>query len=259
MALFLCVASLVLSGCVTRRAKLVEESVPRYPQMPAQESLARIQDRNTDLQDVTGKGTLTFTGRDGRSVRLEAVFVLAPPARAARVRAWKFGRAVFDLTRTPEGVWLYLPRGDEGDRAEALTTSAQSLGDAIGQWLDLFADGPATPGGTVTARGETLVVRRPMEDGLTLRATIDRRTLTARQYDGLDTDGRVRFRLVLDQYRELAPGGAVWPQVIEARSASGTVRVEASELEVNIAPPTAFVPPTRARRLDGAGADTRRQ
>ena len=239
-----CLVLLMIAGCRTAPPP-VEDDIPRYPMLSASESLATIERRNAAVEDVTGKGTLIFTAADGESIRFDTVFVLAPPDRA-RVRAWKFSRAVFDLTRTADGVWLFLPRGD--DRAEELESSANALGDAVGEWLGLFAGGLDADAGDTEVRDDVLIVRRPMRDGLTLRATIDRRTLTPRRYDGLDANGKLRFRLILDAYAEL--GDTVWPRVVEARSADGVVRVETNELDLNIAPPTAFNPPRRARRLD---------
>ena len=135
-------------------------------------------------------------------MRLDAAYVLAPPDRA-RVRAWKFGRAVFDLTRTADGdLFLFLPRGD--DRADELTASAGQFGAAIGEWLRLLSGDLAGPGATATADGDRIIVRRPAgQGGLSLRVTIDRPTLTPRLYEAVDDGGRVRFRLLLSEYRPL--------------------------------------------------------
>ena len=232
--------SLILAGCRSP----APTPLPTYPRVSAAESLDILAARSASLRDVTGRGRLTFEGRDGRSVRLETAYVLAPPDRA-RVRAWKFGRAVFDLTRRDGELFLFLPRGD--DRAAELTRSAATFGDAVGEWLRLLSGDLAGPGATATLDGGRLVVRRPMEGGLTLRATIDRDTLTPRRYEAVDSAGKTRFVLTLSGYRPLA--GGVWPTVVEARGPDGFVRVEATDLEADVAPAAAFDPPRRARRI----------
>lgn len=237
-------AIIVVLGLVGCRTGSPREEIPRYAPMSIERSMAIIELRGDVATDVTGQGTLTFIGADGRSVRLDTVFVLAPPDRA-RVRAWKFSRAVFDLTRTNEGVWLYLPRGD--DRADELTESARNLGDAIGEWLNLSTGRLDVAEGQARIEGDEIIVQRPMRDGLTLRATIDRATLTPRRYEGLDDNGKVQFRMILGRYQQL--GATVWPAVVVAQSESGTVRVEARELDLNVAPPTAFTPARRAEKL----------
>ncbi len=245
-----CLLLLALAGCRSTPPP-VEGNLPQYPMLSASESLEAMRQRNAGVGDVTGKGTLTFTAADGESVRLDTVFVLAPPDRA-RVRAWKFGRAVFDLTRTADGVWLYLPRGDA--RADELEASAGALSAAIGEWLNLFSGGLDADARDVDVESNRLWIRRPMGEGLTLRILVRRDTLTPSIYDGVDAVGTVRFRLLLDAYTPLGP--TVWPQIVEAISADGTVRIEANELELDVAPPTAFEPPRRASRLASPVAPT---
>ena len=230
-----CVLLFVLAGCRSPR-----EPIPTFERAAAAESLDRIAERGRLVEDVTGKGTLTLTNADGGSVRLDVVYVLSPPGRA-RVRAWKFTRAVFDLTLRDGEVWLYAPRAE--DAADGLA----QFGQAVAAWLALLGGDLRGPGTTAEVDGGRLIVQRPMPGGLTLRGTIDRDTLTPRLYEGVDEEGRVRFRLRLGGYRPL--GETVWPEVIEASSAGGTVRVEARQLDADVAPPTAFDPPRRARRV----------
>ena len=239
----LCVIALFVAGCRTPR-----EPIPTFDRATAAESLDRIAERGRSVEDVTGKGTLTLADGDGGSVRLDVVYVLSPPGRA-RVRAWKFTRAVFDLTLRDGEVWLYAPR------AQGAEDGLARFGEAVAAWLALLGGDLRGPGTTAEVDGDRLIVRRPMPGGLTLRGAIDRDTLTPRRYEGVDEEGRVRFRLRLGGYRPL--GETVWPEVIEASSGGGTVRVEARQLDADVAPPTAFDPPRRARRIPTAASSAR--
>jgi outer membrane lipoprotein-sorting protein len=236
--MLLCIAA--IAGCAQR------ENIPTYPPMDAQHSLEIIRQRSSQVQDVSGEGALTLTDRGGRSVRLDAAVVLAPPDRA-RVRAWKFGQAVLDLTILPEGTWLYLPRGED-DYAEQLRFASRSATRAVRQWLGLFAGQLDEPGSSARIEGSRLVVTRSMNDQMTLRATINRDTLTPRRYALKDASGKERFSLTLDHYRVL--GQTVWPSRVEGRSESGSITIEMRDVELNYAAPAAFKPPTRAERVD---------
>jgi outer membrane lipoprotein-sorting protein len=206
------------------------------------QSLAVMRERSAAARDISGQGAVTLINPKGESVRLNAAFVFAPPDRA-RVRAYKFGQAVLDLTVTPESLWLFLPRRDahEGD----IRSGSANTGRAIRQWL-LLIGGPSQSG-AATTHGGKLVLTRNMEDGSTLRTEIDRATLTARQYVLSDAQGTERFRLTLDHYRQVQ--SIVWPGRIVAQSAMGKIVIEMRDVELNAAPPGAFDPPARAEKL----------
>jgi outer membrane lipoprotein-sorting protein len=227
---------LLAAGCAQR------ENIPTYPPMDAQQSLATIRQRSAQIQNVSGEGAITLTDPTGRSVRLDAAFVLAPPERA-RVRAWKFGQAVLDLTILPEGTWVYLPRAED-DHAEQLRAASGNTGRALRQWLGLLAGQLDTPQSSARVEGSRIIVTRPASDGMMLTAIVDRATLTPRRYALKDVAGRERFTLSLDHYRLLGP--TVWPEHVEARSESGTIAIEMRDVELNDAAPGAFKPPARA-------------
>lgn len=227
---------LLLCGCGQR------ENIPIYPMMDAPSSLAMIRKRSAEVKNVSGEGAITLTDAKGQSVRFDAAFVLAPPDRA-RVRAWKFGQAVLDLTILPDATWLYLPRGQDG-HAQQLRAGAASASRAVRQWLSLLAGQLDTSESSVRISGSHLLVTQPASDGMTLTATIDRDTITVRRCSLSDPSGRERFSLTLDKYRVLGP--TVWPSRIDAISDTGKISIEMREVELNDAPPNAFKPPARA-------------
>jgi outer membrane lipoprotein-sorting protein len=233
------VLMVAIVGCAPKTI----ENIPRYPLMDPAASLATMRDRANGVRDISGQGAVTLTDARGGSVRLDAAFVFAPPDRA-RVRTYKFGQAVLDLTVTPNELWLFVPRKDE--RADQLRAAAGSTGRAVRQWLELLAGGDAAAGGEAEVVGDRIVVMQS-QDGLTTRSEIDRATLTARKFMIIDSTGKQQFTLTLTNYRQVGP--AVWPSKIRAVSPTGTIDIESRDVEANVAPPAAFTPPARAERL----------
>jgi outer membrane lipoprotein-sorting protein len=231
--IFALLVLLRLIGCAPR------EHIPTYPNLSVAESLRVMRERSAKIHDVSGEGAITLIDPRGRSVRLDGAFVFAPPDRA-RVRAWKFGQAVLDLTVTTDATYLFLPRQDA--HADQLRGASHDTGRAVRQWLTLLAQG-FDQSALVSESNTSLII----EESVSVRATVDRKTLTPRRYVALDEHGRARFTLTLDQYRVI--DDVVWPMRIEAKSSGGVVRIELREVELNRAPAGAFAPPARAERL----------
>jgi hypothetical protein len=225
----------IAAGCATT------EPIPTYPATQPSAIVEAIRARSTSLRSTTGKGAVTLSSPKRGSVRLEAVFVLQPPDRA-RVRAWKFNQAVFDLTVTPEGAWLYSPRDPS-----AASNSSANVGGGIRDWLAYLGSGVPSENMVAQANDRSLTFESPdAQSGGTITTTVDRPTRTVRQYRLVDAAGVEQFTLSLGRYREL--NGTLWPTRIEARSATGTIVVETDTLEPNVAS-AAFTPPARATRL----------
>jgi outer membrane lipoprotein-sorting protein len=230
-------SSVLIVGC----AGAPKESIPTYPLMDVQQSLAAMQQRNEGVESITGEGTVTMFDAKGGSVRLDAAFAFALP-NATRIRAYKFGQAVLDLTVKSEEVWLYLPRQD--GRAQDVRKASRSVAGAVELWLQLLGGGAAF--GSWDTAGNKFIITDP-RDRTTMRLEIDRRTLTFRRCAMFGDEESEQFTLDLDRYRQV--GNTVWPGRIKATSASGTILIEMRDVELNAAPPAAFQPPPRAERL----------
>jgi hypothetical protein len=232
----LCSMFAIAAGCVAK------ESIPIYPATQPSSIVETITARSAALQSATGNGAVSLSSAKRGSVRLEAAFVLSPPDRA-RVRAWKFNQAVFDLTVKPEGTWLYSPR----DPSMA-TNSSANVGGGIRDWLAYLGSGVPAGSAVLRTTEQSLTLESPdSRSGGTITTTIDRPTRTVRQYRLVDSAGSERFTLSLEHYRDFA--GALWPTRIEAKSATGTIVVETDTLEPNVASTAVFTPPARAARL----------
>jgi hypothetical protein len=195
---------------------------------------------------VQSEASITLTRPDtGESVRLDGAIALQPPDNA-RLRAWKIGQAIFDLTINPQGAWVVLPP----DRKDQMLPAGKNASQFLRQWSTYLGDFFAEDGLTVDDKpgAKRFTVTRKMKEG-TLAADVDRATLTPRVYRFVDGEGQTRFTLLLDGYRDV--GGIPWPTELVAKGDGvGQVKVEMHGVELNQEiNPKAFVPPRRAEKL----------
>ncbi len=200
--------------------------------------------RQSLIRTVSGSGVLNLTGADEQGVVLDLAVALAPPDRA-RVRAWKFGQAVFDLTVNPTGAWM--KASDTDGRAAAAGATAAQVTRGLSLLTGGFFNDPDTVGQDV---GGELVLRRVRAGEPTVVCHVERATLVPRRFELLDDAGAVRFTLTMESYQPAA-GGALWPRRVVADSgAKGKAVVTLDDADVNgELPGGAFDPPARAERL----------
>ena len=98
--------AIVLTGCAARQQ--VDANLPTYGRLDHAAALRVLAERAQSVRSVSAQAALTLTRADGQSVQLDGAVAMAPPGRV-RLRAWKFNQAVFDLTLTPEGLWVLTP------------------------------------------------------------------------------------------------------------------------------------------------------
>lgn len=237
LRLLICALAIV-AGCARR------ESIPVYPDLSTPRALQILAERSRSVKSVSAQALVTLTRPDGQTIRLDAALVMRPPD-AARMRAYKFGQAVFDLTLSPDGAWMLAA---QGERRERIAAAGSDAGRLTREWLRLLTglfDDPAIV--TEDQRG-SLIVREKRPDGTTVVCHIDRSTLTARRYELLDEHGRKRFTLTLSDYADFH--GVVWPRRIDALSDAGRILIELRDVEINEAlPEAAFHHPARAEKL----------
>ncbi len=238
----------LLAGCAA--------PLPTHAWAGPEEAMEVLRQRAASVRTLQSSARVVLTRADGETVHLDAALVARFPDRL-RLRAWKLGRAVFDLTYAPEGLWLAtgpeMGAGTEGlDASTAGFARAWSLFSA-----DFFSPamatiprddgGPTRPTFTVERRpdpgrpGEATAVGR----GGLIVCEVDRATLTPRRYTALDGAGSPRSTLVLDGYRDF--DGILWPTRIHADSEGGSVVVWLDSARFNEELPAgAFVPPAGA-------------
>jgi outer membrane lipoprotein-sorting protein len=229
-----------LAGCATPKPS----ALPTYRGLDDAAALRVLAERAASVKTLSAQCALTLTRPDGQSVQLDAAIAMAPPDRL-RLRAWKFGQAVFDLTLTPEGLWVMAP--EDPDRREKVLPATLSAAQFGREWAML--NGGFFLQNDLTTAGDTkwLNVRRSVEDGRTILCRVDRETLTPRQYEMRDPQGTLRLRLALGNYRLV--NETPWPMRLNARSGDGRIDIRLKDVELNQElPPNAFKPPRRAEK-----------
>ena len=239
-------------GCSTGGAE-PPERLPTYPWVDDATALRTLAERGRAVKTLSAQASITLERPDGQTVRLDGAIVMEIPG-SLRLRAWKFGQAVFDLTYTPDGLWIEV--GGDSSRRRDVMPASLSAARMAKTWALLdgeFFNGPFDSAGAVVDRGgPTFTARRAMsDDSPPVSCDIERATLTPRRYHlddpGRDSAGKSAFTLSLGRYADF--GGVVWPTRIVATSAGGTVTIVLRDVEINgELAPNAFVPPRRAEK-----------
>jgi outer membrane lipoprotein-sorting protein len=232
-----------LGGCAANR----EPQLPAYTWVDSDTALRDLRARSAAVENVSAACDVTLGRPDGETVQLDGAMVMRNPGYV-RLRAWKFNRAVFDLTLTPEGLWVMTM--DDPARREQVLPASVNAADFMRQWSylngKLFQEADAND---VTVNGDTVVVvgrtADNSESAATLRCEVDRRTLTPRRYVYEDS-GR-KFELKMERYQQI--DGVAWPTRLVARGDVGSVVIQQRDVEINHElAPQAFVPPRRAEK-----------
>jgi outer membrane lipoprotein-sorting protein len=240
-ALLILLHLLPLGGCASN-----PENLPRYRWTDDRTALQTLSERAHAIKTLSAASLLTLTRPDGNSVRLDGAIVISMPTQSVRLRAWKFNQPVFDLTLTPAGLWIQTPR-DVNHRQQVLpaSVSAAQLARAISIFGGQVFDGSDVR--VIDSGGVRFQVRKPLENGQTMIADVDRATLTVRVYAVSDSSGIVHLRLTPTNYRDF--DGIIWPTRLSAQSDSGKIDVELRDVELNgELTATAFVPPRGAEK-----------
>jgi outer membrane lipoprotein-sorting protein len=226
----------LLVGCTNRKP------LPVYAPQDAATSLQILRDRTAKIQNISGEAVIKLTDPKGESVHLDGAFVFQPPGRA-RLRAWKIGQPVFDLTILEDSIWAL------ASRKEA-TPAMRGAGDTVKLWLRLLMN-DFGPDSKATIDDKTITVIRREEHNAgwsSVRAEIDRTTLITRRFI-FETEKGEQFNLELSDYRVISDD-IVWPFAITATSSTGIIKMTSGNVEVNgQIPSTAFKPPTKAEKL----------
>ena len=232
---------LTTTGCARRTPT---ERLPTYGHLDDAAALKVLADRAVSVTTLASPCDLTLTRLSGDSVRLDGAIAMAPPDRL-RLRAWKFGQAVFDLTLTPDGLWVVTP--DDPSRREKVLPATLSAAQLGREWAMLNGQFFSQPDLKLGGDAKWFTVSRTLGDGRTVACRADRATLTPRKYVMTDAAGATRFTLKLSDYRVV--NQIPWPHRSTAVSDEGTIDVRLKEVELNQElAPNAFKPPRRAER-----------
>jgi hypothetical protein len=229
---------LALNGCAQR--------LPAHAWAGPDDALETLRQRAESVRTLQSAARVVLARPDGETVHLDAALIAGFPDHL-RLRAWKLGQTVFDLTWTPGGLWVDARREEGTDEQAGLSPTAAEFAAAWslfdpGFFSAEFASVRAPDAGPIV-----MIERRPSLDraGATVLCEVDRATLTPRRYTVLGPSGVSRATLTLDRYQSF--DGIVWPTRIEARGPGGSVVVFIDSARFNeTLPERAFVPPAGA-------------
>lgn len=245
----LTVIAFTLVGCCTAPPGQALTEVQGLTDQQVIDALAQ---RADQVQSVMSSGTMRIQTDDGGSVRLD-VALLASGNDRLRLRAWKLGRAVIDLTRDGEAVWVWTSERasdpDEPDTLAMLPTAAQL--DLA--WRLISGQLFASPPDRVEASASSGLVaiytikEQTQATPITAKLTINRPTQTIRQITIHDAQGLQRASYTPSGYRLI--DGLPWATRIAFESADFAFEIVLDEVELNAAlPSSAFTPPRDARK-----------
>ncbi len=225
---------LIVIICV---AGCVRQTLPTYPLIDAESTYQAIIHQSQRICSIQSSAELILKS-EAQSVSLDAAILIERPDKI-RVRAWKLGQAVFDLTINPQGAWQYTPR-EEAREATHVTR------DIVKRFIEVLL--PSSPAGIVRIDGNQLVAEHEIENDATETRRYDRATRVLQWYQINDAKGVTRFELKLSDYRVIDQ--FTWPMKMVAISQQGTFEVRFGDVSFNqLLAPTAFKPPARAEPL----------
>ncbi len=92
-------AAVWLAGCST--------PLPRHPGLSPQQAWATYLERQHRIESLRGRVELTLTDADGKRRTLDGAVAVRADGHA-RLQLGRLGRDALDLTRRPDGVWLWV-------------------------------------------------------------------------------------------------------------------------------------------------------
>lgn len=230
--------------------------LPTYPAMSDADALAVVAARLDAVKRVTATADIILTNAEGESVSLDGAFVAAMPDRA-RLRAWKFGTAVLDLTITSDGVFAIVPEREGGGDVSKL--SAQGVARALEMATGTYFRTAQVLESESTA--DVLVVQGRAMGSDAVRCGIDRATLTPRRYTMIAGDGHSktlltltleRYELVRNLASETTGSGQdlAWARRVTFSGPHGEIVLRFADIELNgDIEPAALAAPARSVRL----------
>ncbi len=228
-------ALLACSGCAN--------ALPQHAWRGTDSAIHTMKQRDSGVRTFSATCQLLLRASGG-DVELSGVLIAQPPSYL-RLRASKLSQTVFDITLTPDGLFvLNKGRGKHGTGAAKLLTrdgliEATSL-------LPGFSPHDHWQGSD--GANDTFSRSRPLGSGESvITCTVDKNTLTTTRCDYLDDTGTAHQSITFDTYRTF--GGIVWPMHIVGTGTGGSFEIIFATVEINPDLPTrAFVPSRSAVR-----------
>jgi len=222
--------------------------LPTYSWTTQEEALTVIRQRHESIKTIQAACDIILTDPNGQSLTLNGALVARNPGWI-RMRAWKFNSAVFDLTMTPDGLWVM--QGDSPDVAERMPTAldAAQVAEAWSLLLGGSFDGEVTwAREKMWVELERFVAPPLRRDQVQSRihCWVKRRNLLPLRYQRSEREGATRsFDVRLDRYRMI--NGIAFAHEIDLTADAGRIVIRLRDVTLNEEPTEgAFKPPAGA-------------
>lgn len=237
------------SGCGTQ-AEFTP--LPIYTTMSDQDSLQRIAARQSAINTVSARCDLVLTDPQGQTVNLDGALLIMPVTTAGpkvRLRAWKLGQTVFDITLTNGEAWLIAPDNPR-IKGPDNTTGPVQISRRIAEALDFIGPEFFESAAIVSSTPTSITAKSATANFTQTICVIDRATLIPQRFTAGDQTASAGLISEIFFYDYRLIGGIPWAHRLHLTSPGGTVVVNMSDVELNAElPPSAFVPPARAKQL----------
>lgn len=235
-----------LFGC---RSNPPGRVVPKINGLTDAQILEVLADRSNRVQHIMSSGTMQVEA-DGKSVKLD-IALLASGDRQLRLRAWKLSRAVFDLTRDGDDLWIW--HAEQDDETQGTTSKPQlpNLRQLSTGWRLASSQVFTSPPDELTT-GDPLVAAYRLSSNetsdTTARFMIDRDTQTVTRIEVDDAENNTHAIFEPSRYRLV--DGIPWPTQLVLRSDDLELTITLDSVELNgVLTASAFRPPRNARKL----------
>ena len=245
---------LLVAGCADGGKPFVSA----FRAQDAGQALSILKQRTALTHTASAQCQITLTRGPSQEVQFDGILAMQPPDRL-RIRAFKFGQAVFDLTLRPDGLWI--EAGESQGAREQIIPATLDAARLAHELLWLTGGFFTLPGLTVDPADThgAFVYRRQLDDGSKVVCEVDRSMIVPIRYRLFDPAGAERFVLELGDYQDVntIPWAMRWagysvlspgphPPSVPARA---MIQINLSGVELNGELGTnAFVPPRRAEK-----------
>ena len=191
--------------------------------------------RYASVHTFSAQCQLKLIDPNQQTVHLDGVIVQSG-SQNIRLRAWKMGTAVFDLTVRPDGLWI--KTADNPDRAAKIMPAAHQASDLARHMLWFNGGFFSAPHIVIASSSQaTITYRLDLENGSQMYCEVDRPTVTPRYWWLLDNKRQWRFGLEMSDYHDF--NGINWPTHIVAKADAqggqdgGNIDIHLTDLEFN--------------------------
>jgi outer membrane lipoprotein-sorting protein len=232
------------TGCARHSCDHFERDLPVHADATTDMARKTVVDNLAAVKTIESTCTIRLIRADGKEIQLEGAIVAKPPSHF-RLQMWKLGRTVFDLTITPDGVWMLKSKKMNAGAQPGISGSANWQGLSRG-WESLSES--FFNNAQVTQTNDLFEFVQKHEKA-TITCTVDDRKLVVRTVTILNKQNQTSHTLSMNCYRLL--DDVAWPARLSIASDGNEIIITSRDLTLNEElAEAAFWPPRKATQID---------